>query len=176
MPLFGKPKKTELEAAVEFVQDVCLQAQAQWPAICASFEPLESQFASYRDDKIAAYEFMIAAISVQLQAVSNLLPPDQGSRIRAHVLECLINDDVGDYARMAIAAYDAEWDKSMAQEEVPSNGVACLLYDKIGLSNSVTVDGDAFKNPFLIMTLGMVIVQFGGAWWKNYIERNRIVA
>jgi hypothetical protein len=175
MGLFGKPRKTELQAAAEFVINTCRQAQTQWPSICGELQPFDAQFESFRDDKIAAYEFTLAAISVEMHAISSLLPAEQGKRIRSHILQCLTTDDVGDYPREAIAEYDVAWTTSLSQAEPPFSGVASVLYDKLGLSSSTSIGGVAFKSPFLIMGLGGAVVQCG-AWWKNYIEQHRIVA
>ena len=33
-----------------------------------------------------------------------------------------------------------------------------------------------FKDPLLLMALSEKIITFGGAWWKNAIERYKLVS
>lgn len=176
MGFFGKTKKSELEAATAFVLTFFEHGQAHWPSIRADLQILDPQFAILAKDKVAAYELTLAAIASHLHAVENLLPADQASRVRAHVLECLSRASTSNYPREAIAEYDAAWDNSLSQVEPPFIGVASVLYDKLRLSSSVSVGTAVFKNPYVTMALGGAVVQFAGPWWKNYVETYRIVA
>lgn len=171
----GKPIKREVEAAAEFVLSVCQHVPAQWPSICQGLQSFDPYFESLRDDKVAAYEFVLAVIAVEMHTIG-FLPSDQAGRIRSQVLECLTTKDVGNYPRQAVAEYDAAWNSSISQEELPLFGVASVLYDKLGLSSHATVGSDTFKDPLVLSALVDAIVRLGGPWWRKYIERNQIVA
>jgi hypothetical protein len=175
MSLFGKQKKSELQAATEFVMFMCKHVQAQWPSLCSSLTSFEPQFAKLGQDNIASYEFTLAAIAIQMQALPNLLRADQSARIRSHVMECLTTDEVGDYPYNALAEYDAAWDRSVAQAEIPLGAVASVLYDKLGLTSSVPIGQTILKNPVLLTVLGATIFEVGGGWWKNYSDQHQIV-
>lgn len=175
MRLFGKQQKTEVHAAAEFVIFMCEHLEAQWSSLCSGLVPFEPQFAALATDKIASYEFTLAAIAVQMHAIPNLLSPDQTTRIRAHIMECLITDEVGDYPRQAIAEYNAAWDRSVSKAELPLGGVASILYDKLGLTSAVPIGEITLKSPVLLTVLGGTIFQVGGPWWKNYVDTHQIV-
>ena len=77
--------------------------------------------------------------------------------------------ELGTYPRDTIEEYQRAWDEALAAEELPFDGVASLLYDKLGCSGSVSIGDAKFKNPIPLMALGEAAVTFGGHWWKNLI-------
>lgn len=173
---FDKPTTTEPDAAADFVITMLRAMRDQWPSICSRLQPLDARFVTFTHEGRLAYEFTLAAIAVQMRAITNLLPANQTTRLREYIFECLAVEEVGDYPRHAIAEYEAAWDEFVAKAEPPFIGVASVLYDKLGLSSSVTVGRSAIKCPLLLAGLGGAVVQCGGAWWKTYIENHRIVA
>ncbi|MEO7932268.1 MAG: hypothetical protein ABIT76_03820 [Chthoniobacterales bacterium] len=171
-----KPKKGELEAAVEFSLHVCQRGEADWPSICQELCVFDQQFASFVSSKKAAYEFTLSIVSVQLHAVTNLFESAQSGRIRSHVLECFTNEEVGNYPVEAIAAYDAAWDEAFAQREAPFGAVAAVLSHKLGLKPNLIFARVTLFNPIILSTLGMVIFRFEAGWWKKHIEAYDTVA
>ena len=164
-----------MEAATEFVLMMLQEGQSQWPSVCSGLEPLEPRFASFRDDILISYEFMLACTAVQMHALPNLLKSEQARRIRSYILECLTNDKFGSYGPDAIAGYDAMWNDYSERAHPPYNGVASLLFTKLGLSTGVTIGDTTYKDPVLLLALGGTIVRFAGGWWKNYVQQHEIV-
>lgn len=171
----AKPRKREAEAAAEFVIRICQHVPTQWPNICRELRSFESTFEPLLNDKFAAYEFTLAIIAIQMRSLG-FLPPEQASRIRLRVLECLITEDTGEYPRQIIELYDAAWDQWASQNEIPFFGIAYVLYDKLGLSSISTSDGNTAKDPIVLSLLVDIMVRLGGTgWWKKYTETNEIV-
>lgn len=175
MALFGQPKKTELEAAAEFVIHFCEYVRDQWPALCRELQSLEPRFATLASDVIASYEFTLAVLAAQMQALPNLSSADQAARVRAHIMQCLTTDETADYGPTAIAEYETAWHKSLEAAEPPFGALASVLFDKLGLTSPVPIGKVTLKDPVLLMALGGTIVQVGGPWWKRYLETYRIV-
>jgi hypothetical protein len=104
MGLFGKPKISEFEAAVKFTLNITAEVKQAWPRVVEVLASMLGEDAEVLQDPWAQYDFALAAIAMQLQAVTNLLP-ENAPRIRAHVLECLHIDDLGTYPEDSIAEY-----------------------------------------------------------------------
>ena len=89
----------------------------------------------------ADFEFVLAAIPVQLQALPNLLPSAQATPIREYVLQAMSTPDLGSYPRETIRQYQVTWDEALERGEPPYFGVASVLLDKLECANSGEVGG-----------------------------------
>jgi hypothetical protein len=128
------------------------------------------------DDQFAPFEFALAVMVTQMQALPNLLPPEQAARLRSQIMECLCSDEtVGTYPKEAIEEYQSAWDRSLQVAEPPHFGIASVLWDKLGGSEAVSIDEASFRNPITLTALGGAVIMFGGAFWKEAISQYRFV-
>ncbi len=175
MGLFGEPKISEAVIAGQFVIHVCKGVQESWPKIVDELRQLFRDDASVLDDEFAPFEFALAVVATQMQALPNLLPPDQAARLRSHIVRCLCSDEVGTYPTEAIDEYQLAWDRSLQVPEPPYFGIASVLFDKLGCSEAVSIGKASFKSPITLMALGSAVVTFGGVFWKAAVSQYRIV-
>lgn len=63
MPLFGKPKLSEAEAAAQVVMSLFRMLPESWPSIADGLRPMLGDDTSVLDDNFAAYEFALAALT-----------------------------------------------------------------------------------------------------------------
>lgn len=175
MGLFGKEKLSEVEAAGQFVISILKPIQQEWPKVAAELTRMLQLKQPISTDHYAALEFAVAVIALQIQALPNLLPPAQASRMREYVLRCVSSPDLASYPRDAIDEYQSAWDQSIQQGEPPFDGIASVLFDKLGCQSSVELGDAKFKDPLLLMALSEKVITFGGAWWKNAIQRYKLV-
>lgn len=82
MGLFGKKKLSEIEAAGQFVLMVTKGVQQHWPGIDSELKAMFLSGDSISDDQYASFEFVLAVIATQIQALPNLLAADQASHVR----------------------------------------------------------------------------------------------
>lgn len=127
------------------------------------------------DQQYAGFEFMLAVIACQTQALPNLLPTDQAQRIRKHIMQCLSSPELGNYPSETIHEYQIAWDRSLQQGEPPYFGIAAILFDKLECKSTVKLGDASFKSPLLLMALSEKIVTFGGPWWKTVTKKYRLV-
>jgi len=85
MGLFGKKSLTEIEVAGQFVLAVAEGVHQQWPEIVNELKRTLQPEDPISDDRYAGFEFSLAVIAVEIQALPDLLPSDQASRIREFV-------------------------------------------------------------------------------------------
>lgn len=175
MALFGKKKIKEIEAAGQFVMSITRGVQQYWSSIAKELNELPSNDKPILEDKYAAFEFCLAVIACQIQALPNLLNEKQAWRIREYILQCISSPDLGSYPKDTIAEYQTAWNNSLKHGELPIYGIASVLFDKIECESMFEMGGTKFKNPVLLMALGEKVVTSGGAWWKNIIAKCKIV-
>ena len=118
MGLFGKEKLSEVEVAGQFVISIMKPIQQEWPKVAAELTRMLQLKQPISTDQYAAFEFAIAVIALQIQALPNLLPPAQAGRIREHVMQCISSPDLGSYPREAIDAYQSAWNQCLQQGDV----------------------------------------------------------
>ena len=176
MGLFGKPTISEKDAAGRFVLSILRGVRETWPQITGQFSPFLDSDAEQLQSPWAQFEFGVASIAIQIQALQNLLPTDQARRVRGYIVACLSAPDLGSVPVESLAAYERAWLDAPEQGEMPFNAVASVLYDHLGLDCSVTVGGARLKDPLLIMAMGGAVTTFGGPWWKSLISKYRLVA
>jgi hypothetical protein len=175
MGIFGKKRLTEIEAAGQFVLMVTKGVQQQWPQIVKELQGIFQAEDAISDDQYASFEFVLAVIACQIQALPNLLPADQASRIREYVMQCISSPELREYPREALQEYQSAWDQSLQQGEPPFYGIASVLFDKLECRNTVELGGAKFKSPLLLMALSEKIVTFGGPWWKTVTQGYNLV-
>lgn len=175
MGLFGKEKLSEVEAAGMFVISILRPIQQEWPGVAAELTRMLQLAQPLPTDQYAAFEFALAVIALEIQAIPNLLPPSQASRIREYVLRGLSSPDLGSYPLGALHEYQNAWNQSLQEAELPCYGIASVLFDKLSCQSTVKLGDAKFKDPLLLMALSEKFVIFGGAWWKKAIQRYKLV-
>jgi len=175
MDLFGKEKLREIEAAGQFVLMVTKGVQQHWSTFANELKGMFQAENSVSDDQYDSFEFVLAVIACQIQALPNLLPADQASRIRENVMQCISSPDLGECPREAVQEYQNAWDQSLQQSEPPFFGIASVLFDKLGCQSDLEIGGASFKDPLILMALGEKIITFGGPWWKTVTQKYKLV-
>lgn len=176
MGLFGKEKLSEIEVAGQFVVMVAKGAQQRWPEIANDLKDMFNTEDSISGDvRYACFEFVLAVISLQIQALPNLLPADQAHRIRQYIIQCISSPELGDYPSETIEEYQNAWNQSLQQGEPPFYGIVSVLFDKLECQSTVELGDASLKSPLLLMALSEKIVTFGGPWWKNITQKYRLV-
>ena len=178
MGLFGKKKLSEIQSAGQFVLMVTKNVQHNWPEIAKDLNSILMLHAenTISDDHLAGFEFALAVIATQLQALPNLLPSDQANRIRDHVMQCISSPDLGSYPREVIQEYQNAWDQSIQEGEPPFYGIASVLFDKLECRSVVKLGGSSFNDPLLLDALSEKVVTFGGPWWKTVTQKYKLVS
>jgi len=175
MGFFGKKKISEVEVAGQFVVSMLEPIQQEWPKVVAELVEMLQLKQPISTDQHAALEFALAVIALQIQALANLLPVAQANRIREHIMRCISSPSLDTYPRKAIQEYQNAWNRSLQQGEPPIDAVASVLFDKLGCESSVELGNAKFKDPLLLVALSNKVITFGGAWWKNAIQRYTLV-
>jgi hypothetical protein len=169
MEFVNKEKLSELQAAGQFVVSIVKPIQHEWSNIAADITSMLQLKQPISTDPYAGFEFALAVLAVEIQALPNLLPTEQAIRIREHVLRCISSPDLGNYPRDAICEYQSAWDQSIQQGEPPFHGIASVLYDKLECQSIVEFGHTKLKDPLLLMALSEKVIKIGGGWWKNAI-------
>src|SRR5687768_8482151 len=175
MEFANKEKLSELEAAGQFVVSIVKPIQHDWSKIAAEITCMLQLKQAISTDPYAAFEFALAVLAVEIQALPNLVPAAQAVRIREHVLRGISSPDLGSYPRDAISEYQRAWDQCIRQGEAPFDGIASVLYDKLESQSTVEFGHAKFKDPLLLMVLSEKVIKLGGGWWKNAIQRYVLV-
>lgn len=175
MGLFGKKKLSEVEAAGQFVLMVTKGVQQHWPEIASELNGELKAEDSISDDQYAGFEFVLAVIATQIQALPNLLSADQAGRVREYVMQCISSAELGAYPREAIQEYQNAWDQALQQGKPPFHGIASVLFDKLENQSVVELGKTKFQNSLLLMALSEKVVTFGGPWWKATIQQYKLV-
>ncbi len=175
MGLFGKKKLSEVKAAGQFVLMVSKGVQQHWPDIASDLNGMLNAEDSISDDHYAGFEFVLAVIASQIQALPNLLSADQASRVRDYIMQCISSPDLEAYPREAIQEYQNAWDQSLQHGELPFYGIASVLFDKLECRSAVELGEARFKDPLLLMALSEKVVTFGGPWWETTIQQYELV-
>jgi hypothetical protein len=173
--LFGKKKLSEIEASGQFVLMVTKGVRQHWPEIARELKGMLQAGDSISDDQYASFEFMLAVVATQIQALPNLLTTDQASRVREYIMKCISSPELGAYPREAIQEYQNAWDQALQQKEYPFDGVASVLFDKLKCRSTVDIGGARFKSPLLLDVLSEKVVTFGGPWWKTITQDYKLV-
>jgi hypothetical protein len=180
MGLFGKPRISEAEVASQFVITILSYVRDSWPAIVEDLRPLfalKGTDTAVLSDTCATYEFGLAAMTIQLQALRNVIGGSSAQRIRAHVFCCLQTEELGSYPIDAIAEYEQAWSGDLSSEEPPHLGLAVALAERLELDTGMKVAGAEFHDPILLLALaGAVIKGSAFPFWEEIKAKHRIVA
>lgn len=171
----GKQTVSENEAAGLFLVGLLRDVQQAWPSIATALQEFAIPDAFDPEDKEAAFEFALAVVAVQIQAIPKLFPGEQADRIMKHCLECMCGPDLGSYPKLALEEYQSAWDRDAEFLEPPVYGVASVLYDKLECSSTCQVGSTTYKDPVLLTALAHSIISVGGSRWKDLALSHEIV-
>ena len=176
MGLFGKKRVSELEAAALFVHETLKTVRDRWAAASGEFRFLLEDQAELLDDPWVQYEFAMAVIAVQSQALPNLLPAPRAVVIHALIRQCLDVPELDGVGVDAFDVYHDAWLDGLESGEMPFAEVASTLFDRLELTQTNEVGGVRFKSPVVIAALGGFVVAIGGAWWKSFLAKHELVS
>lgn len=171
MGLFGKPKMHEEYAAAQFVIAMLEAVRENWIELTASFR------SSIRDTKHfdsvwGQFEFGIAVVATQFQAVPNLLPADQAQRLRRHVVNFLNAPDFGESAVAGFEAYDAAFKTAVKTNEHPFGALTATFCYRLEIEPPNAL---GIISPLFVLAVGNAIALAFPGWWKNLLDSNRLV-
>lgn len=170
-----KVSLTEIEAANQFVFMVFRGVDQQWPNIVKELREVFHAEEIISDDQDASFEFVLSVIACQIQALPNLFPADQARRIQEHIMQRISLPELAEYhPRETLQLYQSAWDQCLQQCEPPFDGIASVLFDRLGCRKTM-LKGKEFKDPYLLDFLSEKIVTFGGPWWKTIADKFTLV-
>ena len=173
---FGKKKMEEQKAVALFLIDIMKNTKEQWPNISTELNDTLRLEQQIPNSPSAGFEFAIAVIAIQVQAIRNLLPQDQSHRIIRYMVDFFTSSEgYGEYVQETLQFYQNAWDQCLSKGEMPLEGVASILFDKLECQSAVELSGVKFKDPLLLLALTEKITFFGGPWWKNLIAKYKLV-
>lgn len=171
----GKPKLREGEVAALFVRTLLQETLAAWPTLVGQWRELLQVELRKLDSKWAEFEFGMACIAIQAQAIVNLFPKEQAARLSAAVLAVLDAPDLASAGLEAYSVYSAAWTDALQANTRPHDAIAAVFFDRVGLRDAVDVAGVKFKDPLLLIVLSSSMVTLGGAWWKTVASKYELV-
>jgi hypothetical protein len=169
----GKKQLSEPEVANEFVLMIWRDIQQKWPQIIEDLRWLSVDVSP--KDQSAVYEFTLAVVAVQIQALPNLFPIAQAARLREYILQCISPSGSGSYPRDTIQGYQSAWDESLQRLEIPLYGIASVLFDKREWKKDMEFQGTIFKDPLVLDMLAIELFQLRPFWWKKVAEDYTII-
>jgi hypothetical protein len=175
MGLFGKSKISELDASSQFVLTILSGVQQGWPAITSEFAPLIGSQVEQLNNQNSEFEFMLAVVASHMQALPILFPPDQAHRMRDHVLAMFTTPELGSKPCEMIQVYEQAWEDALHNSEPPFGAIASILCDRLRLYASVDREVECFKDPLLLMKMGIAVTSIEVGWLKNLQSRYRLV-
>jgi hypothetical protein len=172
---YPRKRLSEVEVAGLFVISILKDVRKEWTAIEKELNKLCGATKITRKAEYGDLEFALAVIAIEIQALTNLCPKTQAERILAYVLQCLSTPELGSYPRDAIQEYQLAWNQSLDEGELPLNAISSILFNRLGINETVKLSGSEFKDPLILMTLTVMLVKLGGGWWKNALQQYLIV-
>lgn len=174
--LFGKKKISEKAAARLFVQMAVEYSQEYWPKFAAEWCQIfpEQEQALFNPE--AQFEFSIAVISMQLQALPNLFPADQAERLLQYVFEGFLMVNDGPYICESIKEYLKASQHPQAPEklEYPGTEIASFLFDRLGFHRMNDFMFSGIKSPLILTALTEKLVRCGPVW-KILVQKHKII-
>jgi hypothetical protein len=157
----AKEKVTEGEAVVQCLDEVAAAMRQSWPVILHKLWALPVQPAPL-DTLGTESELVLAVMAVQIQGLENKMPADQALRISNLTLELCSRGPSGEPLGDLFVEYDRAWKRSLAHAEVPTLGIARLLYDRLGFPPP--------RNEQTVWALAEILVEHGCLkWWKDFL-------
>lgn len=171
---FGKPKITERDAAYAFVQNVFLQVFGDgWNTIYPDFTQWMSEPTKFQSE-LAQREFALAVLATQLQAVKNRCGGDTYQRVCAHVVRMLAYlDGTSSDPKLqpGFAVYKKVWELEASALFGPTNELIGALLMRCRISESDVGGADViFSTALTVHLIGTT-----GGWWKNLLDKTRLV-
>ena len=172
----GKRSIAEHRAAASFVTDTIENAERAWPSVV---EQLKSSFqldiADLASDNWAMFEFGLAVLAIESQAIANLMPSEQATRILSWVVRYLDGPELEGAGKESFKAYGEAWTKAVEEADIPFTAVASVLCDRLEFDATVDAGTIVFKNPLVLTALGGAIVTTGGGWWKRLTKEYKVI-
>ncbi|OGJ37433.1 MAG: hypothetical protein A2383_02445 [Candidatus Pacebacteria bacterium RIFOXYB1_FULL_39_46] len=166
---FKKQKITEEKAVQFFIAMMFENVDKSWEEIR---DTLKIHDLKLKEDDVAKYDFVLALISLQMQAIENVFSKNQAERIAKLLMNQILSmPSLGSHAVEVIRRYDVAFKRSV--EENKENPLlvipALLLYRWVGEDIekfSTKVAGQKIINPLLIAHLAGVLTHYKGYWMK----------
>jgi hypothetical protein len=169
----SKETLTEQEATSYFIRDITKSVKDAWPSINKDIQDLASQLhlvgASFEDEEMASFNFLLAVISQDLEAVSNLYDKDQAVRIEELVLNCFKYKDekfiaLGEYAVEEIKEYR----NKLHSDPEPLYAITVRLLQRLFGKNypsiKVNINGKSYIDPIILSMINPLITNCCGFW------------
>jgi len=175
------PPLPEREVASAFVRCIFEEAGDAWADVYEALRAIGGKHFAVKDGTLARVHFALAATSLGLQAVKNLYPADQASRIELCVYsELKEGNDIEVVKRHSAAYQQASLHGSNPLEPV-SVVAARLLHHWLGenirdLAPDIDDKKSAFINPILVSAAMSALAGVVAKWnWKSMKEKLTLV-
>lgn len=190
-----KKKMGEKEAAALFIDMSLMAVDKSWKELSAFLEKLLDT--KFEDELTTKFEYAMALVAVQMQALPKLFPMAQALRVRNHLMEYLQSkSEEGRYAIDLIKKYEEAWnygkdiitekravtdrDKFNSRYEPPNfnsplEAVGVALSDTFYDRTSIELGGGEKRvyNLNTIKLLGESLLKFG-SYWHNFLAKTEL--
>lgn len=176
--MFSQIKQSvpELVAAATFVNEIMTGTRARWRLILGLMEPvLSDRDRETLQDNWSQFEFALACIAMEGQAIRNLLGEKQGARVAFAVRRSLDSPALEGVGLESLNEYEAAWRSALSQGEPPWFGVASAFYDRVGLTARTSLGDATFKDPLLLTALVDAMSKPVHGWWKTFLGSHELV-
>jgi hypothetical protein len=171
-----KPQLSEQNAAEHFLGDMFNAVKSEWPRISEEISRIFEDNTSSLETTRAPFEFCLAVIATEIQALPNLFQPKQATRIQSHIINHLTSlSDLKELIAGAMTAYQTAWDEYGRRREPPWYGIASVLYDRLGCTANISIGSRNYKSPTSLQILALTVTTCGGGWWKELTSRYEII-
>jgi hypothetical protein len=188
---FFKKKLTEHEAASFFVVCIMKWIECFWPSHSLALKARFGERWVFQNERMVVFDLLIAAATLDLQAVGNLFPKDQAERIGhlvpAYIVVWVLKythiEDWGNYVTAEVQSYTEDFHKEMASIDTVEHPLTIisshLLHRWLGENVrdfETVVDGEetGYIDLGLVMMVTGILYECVGTW-KSIIDRYRIV-
>jgi len=176
MNWFRKPTIDEHHLAYKFMTEIMHGVQENWGTIVAEIRPTPLPPTKKLDGQRPQFYFGLAVTAVGVQALPNLFSPDQALRLHAHVFAMAgTAGETGNVAVRVLKSCEEAWTRPATASERPWTNVAGVLFDLLDLDDIIELPGGRYKNPHVLMAMGIAVMTFEGGWWKNAAAQYRVV-
>lgn len=153
MGWFGKKNISARDASVQFVEATMIATIQQWPTLVTHLREGLLADTTFLDDRWTQFEFAMAAMVIQAQAVENLISAEAAARVKQHMRDSL--GAVEETGEAAIDAFDA-YEYAVARASVTMNmfpdEIAILLCHRCNAPRVAS-------NPLSISVLSLELIQ-----------------
>jgi len=173
---------SEREAADFFIVTLIESATEVWPQVAESLlKVTDKREAEKMHTFKAEFEFAMACLAEECQALPSLFPPEQAKRIRRHVEDLLSSLSCPEVECQAIdcfRAYSKAWEDGLTTAPLlfpmfpPGSGVAVEFCLRTG--SQVRHAKNHAPNIVFISVVGSMIAACSGSFWKDFSEEYRL--